>query len=76
VDFRFEVNNTLKIYIYIGEAGCRTFEVEFLENKIYKRYAKKDIYIYRTRQDEDKGRLTAMPSWKRVCVIESVHLQE
>ena len=43
------------------------FEVDFLENKIYRRYAKKgvNIYIYGTRQDEDKGRLTAMPSWDK-----------
>ena len=43
------------------------FEVEFLEKKISKRYEKKGvniyIYIYGTRQDKDKGRLTAMPSW-------------
>jgi hypothetical protein len=41
------------------------FEVEFLENKIYKRYAKKgvNIYIHGTRQNKDKGCLTAMPSW-------------
>jgi hypothetical protein len=48
--------------------GC--FEVEFLENKIYERHATKDVKkkyiysIYGTRQDEDKGRLTGMPSWR------------
>ena len=42
------------------------FEDELMENK-NKMYVKKVvniyIYIYGTRQDEDKRRLTAMPSW-------------
>jgi hypothetical protein len=63
VDCIFEVNNT--IFKLVRRVAGECFEVEFLKKEIYKSYAKKDvnIYIHWTRQDDDKGRLTAMPSW-------------
>ena len=73
MDFRFEVNNTFFFFQLVRRVAGECFEVEFLEKKIYRRYAKQDvnIYIHGTRQDEDKGRLTAMPSWIRM--IQSIH---
>ena len=43
------------------------FEVEFRKENIFKKICEercKYIYTHGTRQDKDKGRLTAMPSWE------------